>query len=82
MAPFEVAVDPPGYQMLRSTTGTRFDTELRDVPQSLSIVPRELLDDTMAGSIEDALTYVPNAQPRANTPDGVMIRGIQTQRKY
>jgi len=82
MAPFEVAVDPPGYQMLRSTTGTRFDTELRDLPQSLSIVPRELLDDTMAGSIEDALTFVPNAQPRPNLPDGVMIRGIQTQRKY
>ena len=62
--------------MLRSTTGTRFDTDLRDVPHSLSIVPRELLDHTMAVSRVDALTCVPNAQPRPNPPDGVMIRGI------
>lgn len=82
MAPFQVAEDPPGYQMLRSTTGTRLDTDLRDIPQSLSIVPRELLDDTMAVSLDDALTYVPNAQPRPNLPDGVMLRGIQTARKY
>jgi iron complex outermembrane receptor protein len=82
MTPFEVAVDPPGYQMLRTTTGTRLNTDLRDVPQSLSIVTRDLLDDTMSMNLEDALTYVPNAQPRQNVADGVMVRGIQTTRKY
>ncbi len=82
MAPFAVAEDPPGYQMLRTTTGTRLNTDLRDVPQSLSILPRELLDDTMADTLAEALTYVPNVGPRQNVSDGVKIRGIRTTRKY
>jgi len=32
MTPFAVVEDPPGYQMLRTTTGTRLNTDLRDVP--------------------------------------------------
>ena len=82
MTPFQVSEDPPGYQMLRTTTGTRLNTDLRDVPQSLSIVTKDLLDDSMSTNLEEALTYVPNAQPRQNVPDGVMVRGIQTTRKY
>jgi iron complex outermembrane receptor protein len=82
LAPFEVAADAPGYQMLRTTTGTRLNTELRNVPQSLAILPRELLDDTMADSLAEALTYVVNVQPRQNVADGVRIRGIRTTRKY
>jgi outer membrane receptor protein involved in Fe transport len=82
MAPFAVEEDPAGYQMLRSTTGTRLNTDLRDVPQSLSILPKDFLDDTMSASLADALTYVPNVQPRQNVPDGVKIRGIRTTRKY
>jgi len=82
LAPFEVAVDAPGYQMLRTTTGTRLNTELRDLPQSLAIMPRELLDDTMAETLAESLTYVVNVQPRQNVADGVRIRGIRTTRKY
>ena len=82
LAPFAVTADAPGYQMLRTTTGTRLNTELRNVPQSLAIIPRDLLDDTMADSLTEALTYVVNVQPRHNVADGVKIRGIRTFRKY
>ena len=55
MTPFQVSEDPPGYQMLRTTTGTRLNTDLRDVPQSLSIVTKDLLDDSMSTNLEEAL---------------------------
>lgn len=80
--PFSVAGDPTGYQVSTSTSGTRLNTALKDVPQSLTIITKDFLDDTFSTSLEDAVTFVPNVQPRQNVTDGLLIRGIQTTRKY
>src|SRR5689334_7905727 len=44
--PGEVATGPvAGYRASRTGTATRTDTPLRDVPQSIQVVPREVLVD-------------------------------------
>jgi iron complex outermembrane receptor protein len=82
LEPFTTVSDPIGYQVSTSTTGTRLNTALKDVPQSLSIITKDFLEDTYSTSLEDAVTFVPNVQPRQNLVDGLLIRGIQTTRKY
>jgi iron complex outermembrane recepter protein len=48
-----------GYQLPNNTTtGTRTDTPIKDVPQSIQIVPPEVLKDRQAGSITDGLENV------------------------
>lgn len=82
LAPFSVVADPTGYQVSTSTTGTRLNTALKDVPQSLTILTKDFLEDTGATTLEDAVTFVANVQPRQNLADGLLIRGLQTTRKY
>lgn len=69
-----------GYLATRSTTATRTDTPLQNVPQSITVVPRQLLTDTDARSIADAVRYVPGvtvAQGEGNR-DALVIRGQAT----
>ncbi len=49
------------YATRRSHTATKTDTPLVDVPQSLSVVTRELIDDQAMHSIGDVTRYVPGA---------------------
>ena len=46
---------PPG----RITSGTRTDTPLRDVPQSVSVITRRLLADQTMSSMADVVRFVP-----------------------
>lgn len=66
-----------GYQTRRSTTSTRTDTPLRDVPQSVSVVTQQAIRDLSMGSIQDVLRYVPGAgssQGEGNR-DATVLRG-------
>ncbi|WP_261926370.1 TonB-dependent receptor plug domain-containing protein [Methylorubrum sp. GM97] len=54
-----------GYRATRSATATRTDTALRDTPQSIQVVPREVLVDQQNVRLTDALTNVSNVQPGA-----------------
>jgi catecholate siderophore receptor len=68
------------YRVDESSTATRTPTPLRDVPQTLAIVPRALLADQSAQSIADAVRNVPGvsvAQGEGNR-DQVVLRGIST----
>ncbi|PZN92462.1 MAG: TonB-dependent siderophore receptor [Alphaproteobacteria bacterium] len=50
-----------GYAVRSTGTATRTDTPLLDVPQSLTVLTRDRLDDQALLSIGDALRYVPGA---------------------
>ena len=80
----EVTASLAPYRAEASATATRTDTPLRDIPQTLTVVPRELLRDQNAHSIADAMKSVPGvsiAQGEGNR-DQVVLRGISTQSDF
>jgi catecholate siderophore receptor len=48
-----------GYAVVRSSSATKTETPLRDVPQSVSIVTRELIADQGMQGMADVARYVP-----------------------
>jgi catecholate siderophore receptor len=50
-----------GYATQRTSTATRTDTPLRDTPQSVSVVTRQLMADQAMQGMSDLLRYVPGA---------------------
>ena len=54
-----VTASPRGYSGIDTKSATKTDTRLIDVPQSVSVLTRDRLDDQGLLSIGDALRYVP-----------------------
>ena len=50
-----------GYSVPDTTTATRTDTPLRDVPQSVQVIPQQVLRDQQATTIQEALRNVSGA---------------------
>jgi catecholate siderophore receptor len=68
------------YAIQRSVTATKTDTALVDVPQAVTVITRELIDDQAMRSIGDVTRYVPGvgiAQGEGNRDTPVM-RGNST----
>ena len=69
-----------GYRATRSATCTKTDTALRDIPQSIQVVSRQVLEDQQVNNLGDALTNVSSVQ-RGNSHGGssesFVIRGFQ-----
>jgi catecholate siderophore receptor len=66
-----------GYLVDRSRTATKTDTPLLDVPQSVSVVTRDLIRDQSMQSLGDVVRYVPGAgmaQGEGNR-DTIILRG-------
>lgn len=66
-----------GYAATDSVTATKTDTPLIDVPQTISVVTRQQLDDQAQHSIADVLRYIPGmtvGQGEGNR-DQITIRG-------
>ena len=66
-----------GYAATNSVSATKTDTPLIDVPQSISVVTRQQLDDQAQHSMADVLRYVPGTtvgQGEGNR-DQITIRG-------
>ncbi len=69
-----------GYLASDSVTATKTDTPLIDVPQSVTVITRERLDDQALRSMADVLRYVPGAtvgQGEGNR-DQITLRGQNT----
>ncbi|MBK1661058.1 TonB-dependent receptor [Paracraurococcus ruber] len=69
-----------GYAAQRSTTATKTDTPLRDVPQSVTVITQEAIRDLSAQNLGDILRYVPGAgyaQGEGNR-DTPVLRGQST----
>jgi len=59
---------PEGYQVPVVTTATKTPTMLRDVPQSVTVVTKTLVQDQLMMSIGDVVRYVPGmAQHQGRT---------------
>lgn len=67
----------PGYVQASSSTATKTDTLLRDTPQSITVITRELINDQAMTSMADAIRYVPGivtSQGEGNR-DAAIFRG-------
>lgn len=87
LAPVTVQAQPEradgpvvGYRATRSSTATKTDTELRDVPQSIQVVPEALIKDQAMTSLAQVLRYVPGASmnPGEGGRDQPVLRGISS----
>ncbi|MCY7312085.1 MAG: TonB-dependent siderophore receptor [Pseudoxanthomonas sp.] len=70
-------VRPEGYDARRSSTATRTDTPLLDVPQSITVVSQQQIRDQAIQNMADAVRYVPGigiTQGEGNR-DGLVFRG-------
>lgn len=69
-----------GYRATRSSTGTKTDTPLRDIPQAITVITQERARDQHAVDVNKALQYVPGvivAQGEGNR-DQIVVRGQNT----
>ena len=76
--------EPGGYQATSVSAATRTLTPLGDVPQSITVVSRELIADQMMMSIGDVVRYVPGitAIQGENNRDQLVIRGNSTSADF
>ncbi|MFL6856519.1 MAG: TonB-dependent receptor [Allosphingosinicella sp.] len=65
------------YTLRQTSTATRTPTDLNDIPQSISIVTEEQMDDQAMQSIADVLRYVPGAviSQGEGHRDQIILRG-------
>ncbi len=75
-----------GYRATRSASATRTDTAIHDTPQSISVVPAQVVQDIGAVRLEDALDYAGGVE-RGNNFGGqglteFLIRGFNSQEFY
>jgi catecholate siderophore receptor len=70
--------DDAGYSPAASSSATKTTAPLRDIPQSVNVVPQQLLRDQGAHSMEDALRNVPGVgfSHGDGQRDQVTIRGF------
>ncbi|WP_438284223.1 TonB-dependent siderophore receptor [Pseudomonas alabamensis] len=86
-ADWQTATSPvQGYKAERSASATRTDTALHETPQSISVVPRDVLQDTSATRLQDGLDYA-GGVGRANNFGGqglttLTVRGFTTGEFY
>ncbi|MDB5452771.1 MAG: TonB-dependent receptor [Caulobacteraceae bacterium] len=66
-----------GYAARRTSTATRTDTPLLDVPQAVSVITREVIADQSMQSMADVLRYVPGvgAGQGEGNRDAPVLRG-------
>lgn len=84
--PIELLVtgEKDGYSVPDATTGTKTDTPLRDIPQSIQVVPQQVLRDQQVTRLNDALRNVPGVITTLGTPgnseqSSFTIRGFENE---
>lgn len=73
-----------GYQVDLISSATKTPTPLRDVPQSITVIPQEVIRDQGMMSIADLVRYVPGIEVHQgeNNRDQLIIRGISTSADF
>ena len=66
-----------GYRATRSSTATRTDTPIRDVPQGITVLPRELLDDQRITSLPEAVRLSPSVNGGDGYFANFFVRGFE-----
>lgn len=78
----ETALSPvTGYVAAQQATGTKTDTPLIETPQSISVVPRDQIDDQKADTLNQIVRYTAGVTPEtrgavATRYDMMKIRGF------
>lgn len=75
-----------GYRATRSSTATKTDTDIRDTPQSIAVVPSQVLEDLNTSRIDRALDFAGGVS-RQNNFGGLTflnysVRGFTTGELY
>jgi len=81
LSPFEVVTSGDrGYLATNSTSATRTNLQIQRLPQSLMVIPQELLQDLNATTLFEAIEYAGGISQGSDqdTPNTVIIRGFQT----
>ncbi|RMR08495.1 hypothetical protein ALP94_100084 [Pseudomonas savastanoi pv. glycinea] len=86
-ANYESATGPvSGYRATRSATATKTDTAIKDIPQSISVIPASVLKDLGSHNVERALDYAGGVSKQNNfgglTLYEYSIRGFTTSEFY
>ncbi|WP_442949268.1 TonB-dependent siderophore receptor [Nostoc sp.] len=83
--PIELVVtgEQDGYSVPDATTATKTDTSLRDIPQSIQVVPQQVLRDQQVTRLNDALRNVPGVttvfgSPGNSEESSFTIRGFES----
>lgn len=78
------ATATPGYTATSTASATKTDTPLRDIPQSVTVISRQLIQDQGMLSLSDAMRYVPGvaAHQGENNRDEVIVRGVGTSSSF
>lgn len=58
------------YRATNATAGTRLGTKIKDLPQSITVLTEDFLQDIGAINLEDALAYVGGVSPGESQPNG------------
>ena len=80
--PIELVVtgEQDGYRVPNASTATRTDTPLRDIPQSIQVVPRQVLEDrnvrTVSEAVETVSGVVNNIKFYGPNTTNLIIRGV------
>ena len=72
-----------GYRVPNSSVGTRTDTPLRDIPQTIQVIPQEVLRDQNVTRLQDATRNVAGASQFGSSvtdrDQGIQLRGFGTE---
>ena len=84
---YESATGPvKGYRATRSASATKTDTALRDIPQSISVIPASVLTDLGSTNVERALEFAGGVSKQNNfgglTLYEYSVRGFTTSEFY
>jgi iron complex outermembrane recepter protein len=69
------AQEQEGYRVPNSSTATKTDTPLRDIPGSVQIVPRQLIEDRQLTRIQQIVDNVPGLRPDLDTSSNTATSG-------
>jgi iron complex outermembrane receptor protein len=76
----------PGYGGQRAVSSTKLDTPQRDVPQVVTIAPREVINDLNATRVDRVFNYTPGVAQQNNfgglTVFSYAVRGVTTSEIY
>ncbi|MEM6424848.1 MAG: TonB-dependent receptor plug domain-containing protein, partial [Cyanobacteria bacterium P01_D01_bin.128] len=67
-----VTGEQDGYLVPNASTATRTDTPLRDIPQSIQVIPRQVIEDQQAIGLEEVLANAAGVNYLGNT-DGLAV---------
>ncbi len=78
LEPFSVEVqeDVSGYGVTSTTSLTRLNTALRDVPQTVNIVSERMIKELAAPTLGEAIAFLPSVTPRGGGQDQYQVRSI------